>query len=69
MSKAEKKIRRMEIEPAKNGGHTITHVYHRMQGAKSGAFDAYPDDDKHVFGPDQCEDAIAHIRGHLGIED
>ena len=46
---------RMEIEPAENGGHVVTHF-------KSGA---YREPEKHVFGADEeQENDVAHRQTH-----
>lgn len=65
----EKKIRRMEIEPAQNGGHTVTHHYKEMpsHSSKNGMSMSYTEPETHVFGADQGHDMLAHVANHLAI--
>lgn len=61
---AKHEIRRMEIEPAENGGHMVTH-YMKESPSKGGM--AYQEPEKHVFGADEGHDMLAHIANHLEI--
>jgi hypothetical protein len=60
------KLSRMEIEPSANGGHTITH-HMPMKRSKSAAFMEREEPQKFTFGPEQHEEAMNHIREHLGM--
>jgi hypothetical protein len=62
-------IRRMEIEPAENGGHMVTHHMKEMpqHSSKMGMSMAYQEPEKHVFGPDEGHEMLAHIANHLSI--
>lgn len=66
---ADKKIRRIEIEPAENGGHTVTHHYRETptHSAKSGIHVAYMEPEQHVFGPEDGHEMLAHVANHLHI--
>lgn len=57
-----KKIRRMEIEEAENGGHTITHQFDN-----SGPGMGYHEAETHVFGKSDGAKAIKHISKHMHI--
>lgn len=63
---AKHEIRRMEIEPAENGGHMITHYYKEQAGRVNEAM-RYHEPEKHVFGADEGHDMLAHIANHLEI--
>lgn len=58
--RAVKKLRRMSIERASNGGLSVNHDYHHGDGM-------YHDSTQHVFGKGEHEEAMAHIRQHLGV--
>lgn len=58
-------IRRMEIEPAENGGHMVTH-YMKEQPSKNGMM-PYQEPEEHVFGADEGHDMLAHIANQLNI--
>ena len=64
-------LRRMEIEPAENGGHTVTHHLKpkmtKSRDAHSGMAMGYQEPEKHVFGADEGHEMLAHIANHLGI--
>lgn len=62
-------IRRMEIEPAENGGHMVTHHLKDkpVHSSKVGMGMAYQEPEKHVFGPEQGHEMLAHIANHLAI--
>lgn len=64
-----KMIRRMEIEPAENGGHMVTHSFKDMpsHSTKNGMSMAYQEPEKHVFGANQGHEMLAHIANHLSI--
>jgi hypothetical protein len=67
-----KKLIRMEIEPAENGGHTVTHHYKEemKRDAKShaGISMGYQEPERHVFGGDDGHGMLAHVATHLGID-
>lgn len=69
MAEAKKHIRRIEIEPAENGGHTVTHHFKETpsHSSKSGIGMSYTEPERHVFGPEQGHDMLAHIANHLAI--
>ena len=63
-----KEIRRIEIEPAENGGHTVTHHYKEMQReGKHGIQSSYVEPEHHVFGPEDGHEMLAHVANHLEI--
>ena len=64
-----KKIRRMEIEPAENGGHTITHHFKESptHSSKSGMGMSYTEPERHVFGPEDGHEMLAHVANALAI--
>lgn len=66
-----KVIRRIEIEPAENGGHTVSHHYKesakRDGKSHSGMAMMMPEPEHHVFGKDEGHEMLAHIANHLGI--
>jgi hypothetical protein len=64
-----KEIRRMDIEPAENGGHTVIHHYKPVQReGKHGMMpEAYVEPEHHVFGADEGHEMLAHIANHLEI--
>jgi hypothetical protein len=57
-----KHLKRMTIEKAKNGGHSITHAY------ESGPDMPFEPDTTHVFGKDQGAEAMKHIAKHAGLK-
>lgn len=59
-TRAVKKLRRMSIERADNGGVSISHDYHHNGGM-------YHESTQHVFGKGDHEAAMDHIRQHLGV--
>ena len=63
-----KEIRSIEILPAENGGHTVTHHYKeaRREG-KNGAMPSYVESEHHVFGPEEGHEMLAHVANHLEI--
>lgn len=61
-------VRRIEIHPADNGGHTVETSFHPKK-TKSQAFHEYEEPKKAVFGKNQHEEMIDHVREHLGIPD
>jgi hypothetical protein len=67
-SMAKKEIRRIEIEPAENGGHTVTHSYKPIQReGRHGMSENYVEPEKHVFGADEGHEMLAHVANHLEI--
>ena len=63
-----KEIRRISIEPAENGGHTVTHEYHPMRReGRHGMQESYVEPEKHVFGKDEGHEMLAHVANHLAI--
>jgi hypothetical protein len=59
-------IRRIEIEPAENGGHTVTHHFHDTP-SKKGLGSSYNDPEHHVFGEHEGHEMLAHVANHLKI--
>lgn len=63
-----KEIRRIEIEPAENGGHTVTHHYkEQVKRGRHGESHHYVEPEKHVFGPEEGHEMLAHVANHLAI--
>lgn len=60
-----KKLHRLSIERAKNGGHTVEHSY-RNNGL--GAHE-YEPPVTHVFSKKDGSELIQHLKRHLGIMD
>jgi len=69
MAEKHHKIRRIEIEPAENGGHTVTHHFKESptHSSKSGLGSTYVEPEHHVFGPEQGHEMLAHVANHLEI--
>ena len=69
MAKREKEIRRIEIEPAENGGHTVTHHFKERptHSSKHGMGMEYTAPEQHVFGPEDGHLMLAHVANHLHI--
>lgn len=69
MAEKKREIRRMEIEPAENGGHTVTHHYKEQphHSSKSGMGMQYVEPEHHVFGAEEGHEMLAHIANHLQI--
>lgn len=69
---AEKKLRRLEIEPADNGGHTITHHFKSQprKGPNGSVGMDYPDHEQHTFGPEEKQQhaVLSHIAQALGFK-
>jgi hypothetical protein len=65
-----KEIRRLEIEPAETGGHTITHYFkdRPRNDTKNGMHMEYQEPEKHVFGTDEDEKMLGHVATHLGLK-
>jgi hypothetical protein len=59
--KGGKRVRSIEIEPAENGGHTVTHHF------TSGSTAAYAEPERHVFGAHEGHEMLAHVANHLEI--
>jgi hypothetical protein len=67
---AKKEIRRMVIEPAENGGHTVSHEYKPVQReGRHGMSESYVAPVQHVFGPSEGSKMLAHVANHLAIEE
>jgi hypothetical protein len=68
---AEKQIHRMEIEPAANGGHTLTHHYKAApsHSSKEGMGMSHVPSETHVFGAEDGHGMLAHIANHLHIKE
>lgn len=66
-----KEIRRIEIEPAENGGHTVTHHYKeshsKNRNSHAGIATHYEEPEHHVFGKNQGHEMLAHVANHLAI--
>ncbi len=66
-----KELRRIEIEPAENGGHTVTHHFkesmRKDSKSHSGMTPRYEEPEHHVFGKDEGHEMLAHIANHLEI--
>lgn len=63
-----KEIRRIEIEPAENGGHTVVHHFKEtMREGKHGQMPQYHEPERHVFGEDEGHEMLAHVANHLEI--
>jgi hypothetical protein len=64
-------IRRIEIEPAENGGHTVTHHYkeepRKNSRSHAGVAMEYHEPEHHVFGKEEGHEMLAHLANHLGI--
>ena len=58
-----KTLRRLEITPGKNGGHSVNHVfnYNAGPGPSHSA-------EEHIFGASEGPALVAHIVKHLGIK-
>ena len=69
MAEKKLKIRTIEIEPAENGGHTVTHRFREtpQHSSKHGVGVAYHEPEQHVFGPEQGHEMLAHVANHLNI--
>ena len=66
-------IERMEIRPAENGGHVVTHHMKAKMGrdskSHSGMSMGYSEPEMHVFGKDEGHEMLAHVANHLGISE
>jgi hypothetical protein len=64
-------LRSIEIEPAENGGHTVTHRFKSSPNpGKSGSLsEVYHEPETHVFGPDDGAKMITHVNGALGFKE
>jgi hypothetical protein len=64
-----KSIRSIEIEPAQNGGHTVTHRFKPTPAhtSKHGINMSMVEPEQHVFGPDEGHAMLAHVANHLEI--
>lgn len=71
MAEQKKAIARIEIEPAENGGHTVTHRYKprpMYRGGRHGLTTDYPEAETHVFGPEDHKKMLTHVAKHLGAK-
>jgi hypothetical protein len=59
----QKKLHRISVERAKNGGHTVEHTF------RSGPDVGYEQPVTHVFGKKDGGALMAHLKRHLGIQD
>lgn len=68
---AKHQMSRMEIEPAENGGHVVTHYLKSTPKVGRGGdmSMAYHEPERHVFGPKDDKKLTAHISKHLGLGD
>ncbi len=65
-----KEIRHIQIEPAENGGHTVTHHYKPMQReGKHGIQENYLEPENHAFGADEGHEMLAHVANALEISE
>lgn len=63
-----KEIRKIEIEPSENGGHTVIHHYReRVRHGKHGEVHGFVEPEHHVFGAKQGHEMLAHVANHLEI--
>lgn len=60
--KSAKKLRRVTIEAAKNGGHTVEHHFDHSDGP-------YREPEQHVFGKGEHEKMLAHVANALKLPD
>lgn len=69
--KEHRKMRRMEIEPSENGGHTVTHHYKEEMRPNSkshtGVMMGGSEPEHHVFGAHEGHEMLAHVANHLQI--
>ncbi len=63
-------LRSMEIEPAENGGHTVTHRFKSTPNpsTKGSIAEIYHEPETHVFGEGQEKELMAHVANKLGIK-
>lgn len=65
---SKKEISRVEIEPAENGGHTVTHHFKEaMREGRHGIQSSYIEPEHHVFGQDEGHEMLAHVANTLSI--
>ena len=69
MAEAKKEIERIEITPAKNGGHTVRHSFKSKPSySKShGMGMEHVPSEEVVFGSGEGKKMMAHVGKHLGI--
>jgi hypothetical protein len=58
-----KTLRRLEVTPGKNGGHSVNHVFNYNPGPGP----SHPDEE-HIFGASEGPKLMAHLQKHLGIK-
>jgi len=67
-----KRLRRMEIEPADNGGHLVRHHFEAnlryRRGLAGGFEEAARAPEEHVFGRGEHKELLEHIGQHLGLK-
>lgn len=65
-----KQIRRISIEPAETGGHTVEHRYKDKpsHSKKNGMSMQYVEPETFVFGKDEDEKMLGHVAKHLGLK-
>ena len=68
MAEMAHKLHHMEIHPAENGGHMVMHHFaHSM--SKNGAVMSMPEPERHVFGPEQGHEMLAHLANELKLKE
>lgn len=67
---AKKELRRIEITPAENGGHTVEHNYkpQAKNTPRNGMSMEYQEPESHVFGPKDHEKMLLHVANALGLK-
>lgn len=68
-----KQLRRIEIEPSDNGGHTVTSHFKATPAKRSGAMNSgiymeHSEPEMHTFGPKEHGAVISHISKALGLK-
>jgi hypothetical protein len=75
-------VHHMEIHRSENGGHMIVHHFHPLSHGLDGggvamnyavapggeSFGEVKMPEHHVFGPEQGEEAMAHVAEHAGMK-
>lgn len=59
---APKELHHLEVAPAENGGHIVTHHF------KTGAGGQYHEPEPHAFGQEEGPQAMEHIASAAGIK-
>ena len=63
-------LTRIEIVPAENGGHTVTHHMKpkmRVDGRSHSGMTQYVEPQHHVFGKNEGHEMLRHLAEHLEI--